>query len=660
MLLAPSCALAHLSDVGLLRRLADYCIKAHYQYIEALPLDDEDDDNLRLAPRYREFVFEVARRTARLSATWQCLGAVHGMLNTDNMSIIGVTLDHGQFAFMEHTDLDFVSSSADREGRYSFRNQNAMLRWGCERLADALLPLHCTRPADMTAELTVIYDDEFDHAYDRGMQDKLGLKFPEPALISDLLALMHKTGADWTCTFQAFGKDDCPQALAIEIGKWCLHEATQEWESWLSHYADVLSADEDYKCSPGRKQTMAGANPFVTPRRWLLEHAANAAENCDDIEVRRILGIVTAPFTVPSDLSYCRPPAPLDLCKPVDPSMLGPMGPKAVQALEDADYWRCLCPELNVASPTSSKLVHAGGFEVSDEEATRLRGAMDREGFFTLADLPWAVDIAAVARGIEALHQAGWPPLFILAYDEPWIMAAQLSSITQQLFGHKVAFDWAAFHVPGGQAGTAPHRDLIPRPFSADPFFHADNMPRYISIWVAMVDVPATSSCLMCVPRPFDAGYLPTGSSAVSPIRDASFLVDVRPLPLNAGAMVLFSHRLYHWSRSGDTVDSNGVPAKPRIALAMVAADPSFKLDPSSSCLASNLLPLPPLKIRVALAAGQTFNYLATVAGERARVAVSGSQSELFFRCFSACSEHFTKCYTSKVFDARLSISKAD
>merc|ERR1719482_460899 len=212
---------------------------------------------------------------------------------------------------------------------------------------------------------------------------------------------------------------------------------------------------------------------------------------------------------------------------------------------------------------------------------------MECDGIFTLQpdDLPWAVDLSAIAAGMETLFEAGWPPTCILAYDEPWIMGAQLAPLLRQVLGNTdVTFDWLAFRAPPGRPGFPPHRDMnlgnekglpaMNSDYIEGNGFRDDGTPQYATCWVALVDVPATSSCLMCVPRRFDPGYLNT--SHENPLKDKDGLCSVRPLPLSSGGAAVFSHRLYHWSRGGDVVEASGRPARNRLALSITAHDHKY------------------------------------------------------------------------------------
>ncbi|KAM3849418.1 protein adenylyltransferase SelO-1, mitochondrial-like, partial [Diretmus argenteus] len=175
-------------------QLLDYVIENFYPNIQQGHCNRKD--------RNVAFFQEVARRTAKLVAQWQCVGFCHGCLNTDNMSILGLTLDYGPFGFMDRFDPDFVCNASDRRGRYSYKAQPSVCYWNLARLAEALgSELHAAKAKAVLEEFIPTYEA----FYLGNMRRKLGLLRREEAedreLVSDLLHLMHNTGADFTNTF---------------------------------------------------------------------------------------------------------------------------------------------------------------------------------------------------------------------------------------------------------------------------------------------------------------------------------------------------------------------------------------------------------------------------------------------------------------------------
>ncbi|KAG8005781.1 Selenoprotein O [Nibea albiflora] len=184
-------------------QLLDYVIETFYPCIQKAHSNRKD--------RNMAFFREVMLRTAKLVAQWQCVGFCHGVLNTDNMSILGLTLDYGPFGFMDRFDPDFVCNTSDKRGRYSYRAQPSVCRWNLARLAEAL-------GSELDAAQAGVVLDEFVPTYEAFyltiMRKKLGLVRREDAddseLISDLLRLMHDTGADFTNTFRLLGRVPWP------------------------------------------------------------------------------------------------------------------------------------------------------------------------------------------------------------------------------------------------------------------------------------------------------------------------------------------------------------------------------------------------------------------------------------------------------------------
>ncbi|XP_056137532.1 selenoprotein O1 isoform X2 [Lampris incognitus] len=184
-------------------QMMDYVIEMFYPEIQQNHPDRVE--------RNVAFFREVVLRTARLVAQWQCVGFCHGVLNTDNMSILGLTLDYGPFGFMDRFDPDFICNASDNSGRYSYQAQPAICRWNLVKLAEALAP---ELPPDRAEAVMDEYLDLYNGFYLDTMRRKLGLlKKEEPEdemLITELLQTMHDTGADFTNTFRSLSQIPCP------------------------------------------------------------------------------------------------------------------------------------------------------------------------------------------------------------------------------------------------------------------------------------------------------------------------------------------------------------------------------------------------------------------------------------------------------------------
>ncbi|XP_074534593.1 selenoprotein O1 isoform X2 [Halichoeres trimaculatus] len=185
-------------------QMMDYVIETFYPEIQQNYLDRVE--------RNVAFFREVVLRTARLVAQWQCVGFCHGVLNTDNMSILGLTLDYGPYGFMDRFDPDFICNASDNSGRYSYQAQPAICRWNLVKLAEALAP---ELPPDRAQAVIDEYLDLYNGFYLQNMRRKLGLlKKDEPEdeiLIAELLQTMHNTGADFTNTFRSLSQISCPK-----------------------------------------------------------------------------------------------------------------------------------------------------------------------------------------------------------------------------------------------------------------------------------------------------------------------------------------------------------------------------------------------------------------------------------------------------------------
>ncbi|XP_060580339.1 protein adenylyltransferase SelO, mitochondrial-like [Ruditapes philippinarum] len=195
----------------LLRQMLDYAIKTFYTEI----WDKYSEDKEQM---YFEFWSEVVRRTARLVADWQSVGFCHGVLNTDNMSIMGLTIDYGPYGFMDRYQADFVCNNSDDNGRYAYQKQPEICKWNCKKFAEAIqmaLPLARTEP-----ELQRIFDGAYQPHYNTKMRRKFGLlrkELPEDEkLFESFLNLMEETGADFTNSFRVLSRIPLPSSHDFE------------------------------------------------------------------------------------------------------------------------------------------------------------------------------------------------------------------------------------------------------------------------------------------------------------------------------------------------------------------------------------------------------------------------------------------------------------
>jgi serine/tyrosine/threonine adenylyltransferase len=262
-----------------LRALADYTIGRHYPEIE---LDEG---------RYLALLKEVIKRQAKLISQWHLVGFIHGVMNTDNMTISGETIDYGPCAFMDAYDRATVFSSIDREGRYAYGNQPYIGLWNLTRFAESLLPLlhdDEERAVKLAEEALATFKDLYQGAWLAGMRAKLGLFTEEEedeSLITDLLALMESNRVDYTNTFRAltFGQLGKLELAGVpEFGDW--HE---KWHARLGRQPQ--SKEEVNKL-------MRISNPAVIPRNHRVEEALEAAVEGDFTVMKRLLDVLSKPY----------------------------------------------------------------------------------------------------------------------------------------------------------------------------------------------------------------------------------------------------------------------------------------------------------------------------------------------------------------------------
>lgn len=282
-------------DVKAIKTLADYVIQRHYRVLA-------DAGNPYLA-----LLHEIIERQAALVAKWLLVGFIHGVMNTDNMSISGETIDYGPCAFMDAYDPHTVFSSIDRSGRYRYSNQPVMAQWNLARLAETLLPL-----IDPVQEKAVALAEDAIHAFPRiyqaqwlnGMRKKLGLfteETEDAELIAALLAWMHEHQTDYTNTFRALAAESLPEdAVFHDAGFIAWHTL---WQARLARQPDSREMS---------LRLMRAHNPAVIPRNHRVEEALSAAsEHGDYTMLQQLLAALADPFAdLPEYDHYRTPPAP--------------------------------------------------------------------------------------------------------------------------------------------------------------------------------------------------------------------------------------------------------------------------------------------------------------------------------------------------------------
>ena len=270
-----------------LRTLADYVIDGFYP-------------DLRGAENpYLALLEEVTKRTGRLIARWQAVGFMHGVMNTDNMSILGLTLDYGPFGFMEAFDVDHICNHTDQGGRYSYSNQVPVGHWNCYALANALMPLIRDKAGAEAALDT--YVDAYGDEYDTQLRAKLGLatkREDDRALFDALFSALQASHVDFTQFFRRLG------GLRLDVADGELAHADAllrdlfidraGFDAWAVRYRARLR--EESSVDAQRRVAMDGVNPKYVLRNYLAQTAIERAQDGDYGEVRKLLAILAHPY----------------------------------------------------------------------------------------------------------------------------------------------------------------------------------------------------------------------------------------------------------------------------------------------------------------------------------------------------------------------------
>ena len=324
-------------DEATLRRLADFTLARHFP--ELMPhsppvrsgADPSDSAASGGAPAstnpYLALLFAVAERQAALVAQWMGVGFVHGVMNTDNMTLSGETIDYGPCAFMEAFDPDTVFSSIDHGGRYAWGNQPGIAQWNLARLAETLLPLLHTDSDEAVALATEVIN-RFPALYRREwlavMRAKLGLQpgadtqvseEEDLALIQDWLAALQGQGADWTLSHRHLYEVAEAAGAAASDGSGPTHQRLVQGladptalNAWLPRWQARLRRNPHGQPTDWAR-AMRRANPVYIPRNQRVEDALAAASDRGDlVPFRALLAVVQQPFDeVPGQERYAQP-----------------------------------------------------------------------------------------------------------------------------------------------------------------------------------------------------------------------------------------------------------------------------------------------------------------------------------------------------------------
>ena len=263
--------------------LADYVIERCYPELLPLPASE----------RYAAWYTEIVARTARLMAQWIAVGFAHGVMNTDNFSIVGDTIDFGPFGWLDSYDPAFICNHTDWAGRYAFDQQPAVGLWNCARLGEALHPL-----VDEPAAIAALdgYADAYEQEIGQRMRAKLGLPGEEPEdidLIASLLELMRTTGADYTRTFRALSRFDEANTDSAELIRAEISDH-RGLDAWLTRYASRVTRPE--LPTAERHRRMLAVNPKYVLRNWVAQDVIQNAETRNYVLVDQVRAVLDAPF----------------------------------------------------------------------------------------------------------------------------------------------------------------------------------------------------------------------------------------------------------------------------------------------------------------------------------------------------------------------------
>ncbi|ELP24089.1 Cysteine-containing selenoprotein O [Pantoea agglomerans 299R] len=274
------------------QQLADYAIRHHWPHLEAE------------ADRYQQWFTDIVLRTARLIALWQSVGFAHGVMNTDNMSILGLTIDYGPFGFLDDYQPDFICNHSDYQGRYSFENQPMIGLWNLNRLAHALSGLLTTE--QLRTALSA-YEPELMRVWGERMRAKLGLltqQSNDNEILTDLLALMTQEHSDYTLTFRLLSETQQAESRSPLRDEFIDREAFDGWyQRYRSRLMDEQVSDTE------RQAVMKAANPAVILRNYLAQQAIEEAERGEQGALARLHQALQQPFSDETAAEYRqRPP----------------------------------------------------------------------------------------------------------------------------------------------------------------------------------------------------------------------------------------------------------------------------------------------------------------------------------------------------------------
>lgn len=286
-------------DVEAVRLLADHVIRRHFPRAA-------DAEN-----PYRALLDGVIEAQARLIASWLLVGLIHGVMNTDNMSIAGETIDYGPCAFLDEYDPAKVFSSIDRHGRYAFGNQPLIGGWNLARFAECLLPLFSEdagKAVEEANEALSGFEGIFEQAYHAGLRRKLGFyeaRDGDMVIANDFLAILHRAKSDFTLAFRALSA----AAVGDEDELRRRIPSAEGVDDWIPRWRDRLATEP--RSAEERRRLLDSVNPRYIPRNHRIEAMIRAAVFQNDFRLfEEMLAVLSKPFDDQPEMSrYAEPPA---------------------------------------------------------------------------------------------------------------------------------------------------------------------------------------------------------------------------------------------------------------------------------------------------------------------------------------------------------------
>ena len=278
------------------RTLADYAIRRFYPQLAEIPDDAE---------RYAAFLAAVCTRTASLVAQWQAVGFAHGVMNTDNMSVLGLTLDYGPFGFLDGYVPGFICNHTDSGGRYAFDRQPMIARWNCQALAAALSTLVDVEHA---RNALAAFDAEFARVMPALMRAKFGLAIAEDGdgkLMASALDALALHAIDFTVFFRALSRfapgNDADAAIASMF-------PDSAWTTWRAAYVERLEPRRTRE--PERHTAMLATNPAIVLRNYLAQEVIEAAQARNYEPLAELHAALREPFIEREDRAHFAAPPP--------------------------------------------------------------------------------------------------------------------------------------------------------------------------------------------------------------------------------------------------------------------------------------------------------------------------------------------------------------